>query len=554
MTWCDQMIECNKVENESFDFMKGKRPAEIQDVYLEMGVWKEFRDEISPNARVRVEDFLESKNPEMIIYYYQQWVDECEKVSKQNWELCCNIKGAHIVTVKNYWKDFLNFVRTKLGYIITEDSFVPLLKCWIAWRHFTNEKIARFGNSHVAGSTLDSWARDVCKVWHIVTECTEVQAGRWRDGRKARVQLWPEWYVAKSRIQNAVELYTRAVPKFWVGEHELNVTAQAIFHTPEAVDRLRTWHDLSDIQKCWVIDRLKWEGVGREGEYIPNRATAKGVLRGDVTFMKPTVNKGLYTDNFMVGGKLNIVSGTEWGGGGRKIKVLISTNKTQKNRSAQNNNRFSNKSFYNISLETHPDLVLKFPVLEKLNTAKCFSLTLGISMEKLLGDDDIFLEPHVPLFPDKLVGRCVRTFGIVHVNVAAETVKVWRKSMYKVAGPSAMPDKNIGKISGHSYRGGRANELLGLGVPDYIVTYLGRWVSIPSMLAYLTLDPLSLGAFAAIRPSTTHDIASFSPLAWSMTYNRNISSVNDSMGKPNKTLTFPPMCRTIQRECQELKH
>ena len=74
-----------------------------------------------------------------------------------------------------------------------------------------------------------------------------------------------------------------------------------------------------------------------------------------------------------------------------------------------------------------------------------------------------------------------------------------------------------------TWPGRRAQVLLSLGLAPHIVAQLGRWLSIESMKAYLTLDVNSLINFSNLRPSRCKKTRFMKGLAFQFTYSRFFS-------------------------------
>jgi hypothetical protein len=154
---------------------------------------------------------------------------------------------------------------------------------------------------------------------------------------------------------------------------------------------------------------------------------------------------------------------------------------------------------------------------------KFLSILLGYEIMK--HDQSLRLpDKNMPVFPDY---NAPLIMGKHWTNVNKKDVQENRLKLYFYILPNTLSCPALSKMSGHVWRGARVLELLALGVPHFICARMGRWISIRSMLEYVSSDIYGIINFSLLRPSLGRDRNSYSKLAWFYANHRLFIGVDD---------------------------
>ena len=396
--------------------------------------------------------------------------------------------------VMKQWRGFLEHVALTAK-VISKPNFAPFAKSYIykTWL----DTPGRGGNKRCCPGTRGKWATCLFKAAHVYFRFKY----RFADGKKFRASIVPHWSFALKSMAKSAPLYRKTDAKFFVGERIQRAAYLKAFPATNPMSAIFYWSHCNNWQKCWLVDRWAYETLSRMNE----------CLRTSLTSVSPN-HQGAYRRQFestIYRNEIEVGSPVDCSG----LPGVVFHHDFQKNNACAAHKSVNSRVATHIS-----DVIRKedreHPLFRHCTSRKVLSILLGYDIKPsdtslALGDIDS------PLFPDDRM-ISLDEHGTEHLwhNVTIQQVQEWRVELYDGIIPNSPTCPALRKLSGHCWRGGRALELLALGVPHHIVAKLGRWRSIRVMIEYLATDTYSLIAYSLIRPSLATERNTYHGVAW----------------------------------------
>ena len=457
------------------------------------------RDSFLPNDEVTAAEQV-YRNEAAV--YYKGVEEKVTKVGAYVWEHTLGLTKTKYKSICNLWKEMILFVKDEVSRVINVRTFFPLLCEFIRIKYLNTP--GQNDNPHCGGSTKRTWVFKLA-----VAYC--ISMGKYKTILGAPKTLikrtFPTWLSADRRIQLQVPLYRKRESKYWLGEGALMKAYDRLF--PKGLTYISSLEQLNELQYCWMVDKWHYETMTRQNETCTT-TTPNALGSGNFTRR----NLGIYWDSVSP----EIINDCTAYGKHDRCPGIVAYLDYQKNDAASIFTNINNKIIFNLE-DRIPKRWRQKPARRSCTNRKIISILLGYVV--LTTDKELILPGRSPIFQDydyegPFKGK---------INLFAKKLNELRKIIYK----GIIPDWALDFLSGHVWRGGRAHELLGIGVPYYVLMRMGRWRSLDAMLEYLTCDTASMISYSRLRPSIMGEASEYmSPLVWRTTYDRllmNSSSI-----------------------------
>ena len=406
--------------------------------------------------------------------------------------------------VKKHWRKFIESI-SPFRKKVTIKNFEPLFcyhlnKLWA-------ETPGRGGNIRCGPGARGRWRNYILRGAHIFFKL------KYRFGPKTHNELTPQWAVNILKISRSKPLYQSDDAKLWCGEITLMDGYDKAF-PGDSFDKLTCWGELNDIQRSWMIDKFAYETLARMVELIKSSPNASAARQ-----------QGLYWSQFSSVIYHDIVSY-----GSLHIPGILVHNDFQKNDRAATSSALNNRMVFHVS----DRIAEKWKSCNRKYCTNRKFLSILIGYEIKSTDTTLRLpNKSLPVFPDYSAPMIQRHHW---TNVNKKDVQTARLKLYCGIIPNTPSCPALSKMSGHVWRGARVLELIAMGVPHFICARMGRWLSIRSMLEYVSSDIYGIINFSLLRPSLARDRESYGKLAWYYANHRLFLGVDDFIKDTKKKL------------------